>query len=598
MYIFMAEQIFSQETNPLRLKIRSKKRAGCAFPLISLVSRESFECGDFYSLQNMISWAKKTGLSIIQILPLNDLGKGRSPYSSVSAFAIDPIYISLKLLGLPQRSRSKFIKSCRINIGRVRELKISYLGQFFQKEWSKNLQKKLDRFLQDHADWLPTYAAFKVLYEKNDGEQWQNWSYGSQYSQDLPAEICQKHQQEYYFWAWTQMVASEQLHSTKQLFEQEGVFLKGDLPILTSGNSADVWSKPHFFNTGMTAGAPPDFFNADGQNWGFPVIEWQEMKKSSYSWWKQRLAWVNNFYHMYRIDHVLGMFRIWAIPPNAKSAKKGYFYPQKGVPREDFTKQKLVPEDYVKRGLIYEATPDHFVFYWDFWKEDSYQELPESIKAPLYPLSDKYLKEDESYWQKAGEDVLNNLMASSDLFPCVEDLGAVPSFVRDTIHYNHLIGIDVIRWTRSFEDGSYIPAKKYRENAVSTLSVHDTSIAAAWWHEIGPEEKKAFLQLLQLKEEPKKEKLAEEMLNFALQTNSQFSINLLHDFILETGFYSEKSNGELDILETPEKHRINTPGTPEDLNWGYRFPFFSEDLCERDSLNQKIFQMVEKANRI
>ncbi|MEM7181781.1 MAG: 4-alpha-glucanotransferase [Spirochaetota bacterium] len=587
------------ETNPLREKIRSQKRAGVALPLLSLVSQESFECGDFYSLQLLKDWAKGTGLSIVQILPLNDLGNGRSPYSSISAFAIDPIYISLKLLGLPQRSRSKSIKATKINIARVRELKLSYLYSQYQKIVNEDLQKELKGFLQAQKVWLPVYAAFKILYDRNSGNHWKEWQYGSVFSDSLVEEIRKENPGVFYFHVWVQSLAFQQLSACKKLYEQDGVFLKGDLPILTSGNSADVWSKPHFFNMNMTAGAPPDYFNANGQNWGFPVLEWSHMKQVSYSWWQERLAYVEHFYHLYRIDHVLGMFRIWAIPLGSDSAKKGFFYPQHGVLREDFEKKGLNPDEYIKRNLIYEFSPGRYIFYWDFWKEHSYQELPEEIKAPLYPLSHEYLEKDEAMWREAGEHVLQCLLQSSGMLPCVEDLGAVPEFVRDTIHHKQLIGIDVIRWTRSFEDGSYIGAGGYRKNAVSTLSVHDTSIATAWWEEGDDNDRHALQELLGLHGEFSKGQLLEAMLKFSLQTNSIFSINLLQDFILEEGFNSfHDAESDLDILANPTKHRINVPGTPDTKNWGYRYPFHVEQLLGAKDLASKILTFVKESKRV
>ncbi|MCB1158643.1 MAG: 4-alpha-glucanotransferase [Leptospiraceae bacterium] len=578
----------------LREEILSKKRAGCAFPLISLSTKHAFECGDFYTLLTMKDWALQTGLSIIQILPLNDLGWGRSPYSSISAFAIDPTYISLHMLGINIYSRSKYIKSCKINIRRVRDLKLGYLQKAFSKDWGEEMQKNIDEFRKQQT-WLDTYVAFKILYEENNSYHWKFWPEFSNYEKGVESIIQERFRERFYFYAWVQLLAFQQLQKVKKEFETAGIFLKGDMPILTSPNSADVWSRRHLFFMDLAAGAPPDYFNSDGQNWGFPVINWEVMKKDNYSWWRERLSYIENFYHIYRIDHVLGMYRIWAISGEGLPGKKGFFYPQHGVSKEDFEEVELDIKEFEEAGLIYEYEKGKYIFYWDFHLYPGYQALTEEIKAKFYPLSYKYIKEDETYWKASGEDVLDFLFSHSNMLPCAEDLGAVPGFVRDSIHERKIIGMDVIRWTRSFETGEFIPAEKYRENAVSALSVHDTSIALAWWHEIQDFDRKAFLKLLELKEEPKAEELLEEMLAFSLSTNSQFSINLLHDFISERGLQYDKENeDELDILVQPELHRINIPGTPEKKNWGYRYPFHAENLLENNKLTKKIARLVAK----
>jgi 4-alpha-glucanotransferase len=580
-----------------RDKILSKKRAGVSLSLLSLLSKKSFECGDFYSLHLLKDWAKKSNLSIIQLLPLNDMGFGRSPYSSISAMAIDPIYISLHLLGIPQYSRSKFIKTLDVNTKRVRQIKMDLLLEHFTRSFDANLQKKLDAFISTNP-WLSTYGVFRTLYTKNMAQHWRDWSYGSTYSKEIETEVIQTEKQSYYYFVWLQWVCFEQLSAAKKELESVGLFLKGDMPILTSGNSSDVWSRPDLFIHTMTTGAPPDYFNSEGQNWGFPVINWVAMRNDNYKWWQDRLSYVQNFYHLYRIDHVLGMFRIWAIPLDAKSAKYGYFYPQKGVARRDFNKARLIPEEFVKLGLIYEFEEDKFIFYWDFHQFEGYQALPEEMKAKFYPLSYSHIKEDEEYWLENGESVLDFLYSHSDMLPCAEDLGAVPGFVRDCIHEREIIGMDIIRWTKSFEDGTYLSPEKYRSNAVSALSVHDTSITLAWWDELSVEEKKSFMEALDIEEYTTKENFAQECLRYALSTNSQFSIQLLQDYIFERDLsHSVECERELDIIDAPQIHRINTPGTPENKNWGYRYPFFVEELLERTSISSRIAQLVIESGR-
>jgi 4-alpha-glucanotransferase len=593
----MSSSESQKKTFSIRKKIIAYKRAGVAFPLQSLLTKESFEGGDFHTLELMAEWGKKTGISIIQILPLNDLGNGRSPYSSISAFAIDPLYISLHSLGINIRSRKEKIMTLDLNLGRVRELKVQNLRLYYNKILNETLKEIIKNFMNQHL-WVAPYAAFKVLYNKNNGQHWKDWEYGSKYSLEIQKEVIRDNEEDFYFIVWIQYIAYQQLREVKKKFEREGVFLKGDMPILTSSNSADVWARTHLFDLSLNSGAPPDNFSEEGQNWHFPVIEWDRMKAENYSWWKERLEYLEHFYHLYRIDHVLGMYRIWAIPLQAKSAKLGFYHPQIGVKREEFLEVQLDPEEYVKRGIIYEFQKDSFIFYWDFYKLEGYYTLPEEIKKVLYPLSHKHLKEDEAEWRKEGEDVLNFFFEHSEMQACAEDLGAVPSFVRDSIHENQIIGLDIIRWTRSFEDGSYIPGDKYRELAVSSLSVHDTSIALDWWNAATPEEKKGFGQLIGLvDEETSPTEIMKAMMKFAFSTNSLFSINLLHDFLFDESYFPA-DNSPNNLLVNPEKHRINTPGTPEEKNWSYRFPFLVEDLLANTNHIETIRSLLEKAGRI
>ncbi|HRG44923.1 MAG TPA: 4-alpha-glucanotransferase [Leptospiraceae bacterium] len=586
-----------KKTFSVRKKIVAHKRAGVSFPLLALLTKESFEGGDFHTLELMAEWGKHTGVSIIQILPLNDLGNGRSPYSSISAFAIDPLYISLHKLGINVRSRKERIVTLDLNLGRIRELKVQNLRIFYNKIFNETLKDIIKNFMNQHL-WVTPYAAFKVLYNKNSGSHWKDWNYGSKYSLELQKEIIRENEEEFYFLVWIQYIAYQQLRDVKKKFEKEGVYLKGDMPILTSSNSADVWSRTELFDLSLNSGAPPDNFSEEGQNWHFPVIEWDRMKAENYSWWKERLEYLEHFYHLYRIDHVLGMYRIWAIPLGAKSAKLGFYHPQVGIKREEFLEVGLDPYDFVKREIIYEFQKDVFIFYWDFYKLEGYYTLPEETKKILYPLSHKHLEEDEAEWRKEGEDVLNFFFKNTEMQACAEDLGAVPSFVRDSIHENKIIGLDIIRWTRSFEDGSYIPADKYRPLAVSSLSVHDTSIALDWWNTASHEDQKAFRKLIHLKathNDPSE--IARAMLRFAFSTNSLFSINLLHDFVFDSSFFPEAATPN-NMLYHPERHRINVPGTPEDKNWSYRFPFYVEDLLANVRHMEEIRFMLEESGRI
>ncbi|MCX7998955.1 MAG: 4-alpha-glucanotransferase, partial [Leptospiraceae bacterium] len=236
-----------------------KRRAGVSFPLVSLLSRRSYGCGDFYSLQVLHQWAIDCGLSIIQILPLNDLGYGRSPYSSISAFAIDPIYISLHLLGINEYDSE--IPSVSLDHRFIKSKKIEILKKHFEKMYDLRLIQTIEEFSSKYS-WIKPYVTFKILYEKNWGMHWSDWKYGSSYSKELEQNILNENRQLAHFHIWLQYVAFIQLKNIKERMESTGVYLLGDMPILTSDNSADVWHRTELFNRDLTSGAPPDYFNA------------------------------------------------------------------------------------------------------------------------------------------------------------------------------------------------------------------------------------------------------------------------------------------------------------------------------------------------
>ncbi|MDX1959452.1 MAG: 4-alpha-glucanotransferase [Leptospiraceae bacterium] len=569
-------------------KILGQKRAGISFPLSSILTESSYGVGDFDSIIEIANFAANSGFSILQILPLNDLGFGKSPYSSISAFAIDPIYISLKSLSI---KTEKLPIPKKVDFLETKQKKLALLKLEFEKKHSK---EELEIFLSLNS-WLYPYVTFKVLYEKNEGLHWEYWHEGTSYSKTLFEIIKQKFPKDFYFQIWLQKVAFTQLANVKKYLETKQIYLKGDMPILTSDNSADVWANPNLFNRTLSSGAPPDYFNSEGQNWGFPVINWDGMKQENYRWWKERLKFLENFYHLYRIDHVLGMYRIWAIPRTISRARLGFFHPQKGASRREFNRDRLFPEDFLNHEIIYEFKEDRYIFHWDFFRSEHYNNLSEETRAKLYKLSNIHNNEDEIHWRENGEKILKLMIKESSMIPCAEDLGSVPEFVRNSIFELKLIGLDIIRWTRSFEDGSYITPAHYRKDAVSALSVHDTSTAMGFWKECSEEQREAFLATcekigleIKLKTE---EEFASLFFEFAMKANSIFSIHLLQDTIIK-GNYSKT------FLTEPDEHRINVPGTDETQNWHYVFPIYIESISKNKELTDFLKQKITESKRI
>jgi 4-alpha-glucanotransferase len=302
---------------------------GVCVPLFSLRSKKSCGIGEFNDLIPLIDWCRKTGLDCIQLLPLNDTGDDPSPYNALSSCALDPIYLSLSLLK-DEKELALFAPLNalpHLNRKEVKQQKMKWLRDYFSQHFAALSQTRPYLDFLSQNPWLSSYAQFKVLSEQYNYRHWKDW----------PASHKAVSEEALHFHFFLQYLCFSQLEKVRAYASRAHVFLQGDVPILLSPNSADVWAEPHLFNLHLTAGAPPDYYNPLGQNWGFPLFDWQEMRKTCFQWWKQRLHVTSRLYHLYRIDHVVGFFRIWAIPLGKKPVD-GSFIP---ADRSTWQKQGL-----------------------------------------------------------------------------------------------------------------------------------------------------------------------------------------------------------------------------------------------------------------
>ncbi|HSX38241.1 MAG TPA: 4-alpha-glucanotransferase [Chlamydiales bacterium] len=280
-------------------KIGQRPHHGICLPLSAIRSHKSCGIGEFLDLLPLIDWCQKIGLDCLQLLPLNDTGDDPSPYNPISSCAIDPIYLSLRDLKVPLDDRFQPLNNLpRLRRSEVKQLKLGWLFAFFKEKFS-SFQKdpSYSSFLKD-ASWLFEYAKNRSSQDERGID----------------------------FHCFLQYLCFSQLKKVREFAESRSFFLVGDIPHLLSPYSIDVSAHPSFFQRDLAAGAPPDPYNAFGQNWGFPLFHWEAMKDDGYTWWKTRLRTIENFYHIYRLDHVVGFFRIWGIQPG-KRAAEGSFYP-------------------------------------------------------------------------------------------------------------------------------------------------------------------------------------------------------------------------------------------------------------------------------
>ena len=325
--------------------IPSWKGAGVAIPVFSLRSEQGFGIGEFNDLKKMVEWAKKTGQRIIQTLPINDTilyhtNFDSYPYNAVSVYALHPIYLHLESLGKLKTKKLKDefqAKKLELNAQTFSDYQnvMNAKWEFFKLIYPQEspaifASDEYKAFFEANKEWLVPYAAFSYLRDLNETPSFAKWQQYSVYDKSeidalTSPDLSHYHEIAIYFFL--------QYHLHKQLVEvhdyarANGIAIKGDIPIGVSPRSVDAWVEPELFNTNMQAGAPPDDFSATGQNWGFPTYNWELMEKDGYQWWRKRFQKLSEYFDAYRIDHVLGFFRIWGIPVDAVWGLTGSFQP-------------------------------------------------------------------------------------------------------------------------------------------------------------------------------------------------------------------------------------------------------------------------------
>ena len=327
--------------------------AGMLVPVFSLRSEGSFGVGDFGDLKKMVDLVCETGQRVLQILPVNDTTTTYSwtdsyPYSCISIFAIHPQYADLRqlpaLTNAKQRNdfealRQQLNALPQIDYEQVNHAKITYLRLLFAQEGSKVLSSKdFKEFLAEAGQWLVPYAQYCVLRDKYGTACFEQWPDHNTWNEADRAALLNARSSQYReasFWYYVQFVLHTQLLDAHQYARKSHVVLKGDIPIGVSRYGCDVWTEPRYFNLNGQAGAPPDDFSVNGQNWGFPTYNWDEMLKDGCQWWIRRFQNMAQYVDAYRIDHVLGFFRIWEIPVNAVHGLLGQFQPALGMTREE-----------------------------------------------------------------------------------------------------------------------------------------------------------------------------------------------------------------------------------------------------------------------
>ena len=341
----MPKQMWVKEEERLALSGDSWKVAGVVIPVFSLRSSKSYGVGDFGDLKALVKWVVKTKMHAIQILPINDTmmtGKWQDsyPYNSISIYAFHPLYCDLNALPRlnDKLAMEKFMMKQQalnalpqIDYEQVIALKMEYLRKAFEQEGKQVLESEdFKTFFEENKDWLVPYAAFSYLRDRYGTPEFQKWPQCNKYNKREIEKLTSPDGSDYgkiALYYYIQYQLHLQLLAVRNAAREQGVILKGDIPIGISRTSVEAWSQPHLFNLDGQAGAPPDDFSANGQNWGFPTYNWDVMAEDGYQWWIRRFQKMGEYFDAYRIDHVLGFFRIWEIPMHSVHGLLGQFSP-------------------------------------------------------------------------------------------------------------------------------------------------------------------------------------------------------------------------------------------------------------------------------
>lgn len=484
------------------------RHAGVMAPLFSLVSRDSWGVGEIPDLIPAARWAAAAGLDFIQVLPVNEMATGQhSPYSALSALALDPVFLRISdlpdftalggtvSLSAEDRDRLESARRApRVDFRTVQELKQRLLRRCFTRfehdEWRQGTPRAeaFRGFVERERAWLAPYALFRAIHATHEGLPWWEWEPQLRTPSGAEAEGA-RFENDIRFYQYLQWLVFDQWAEVRAQLGDVGVF--GDLPFMVGGDSADVWAQQHAFAMDATVGVPPDAFSATGQDWGVPVYRWDVHAAEDFAWFRARARRGAELFAGYRVDHLVGLYRT-------------YVRPQDGSP-EYFT-------------------PEH---------------EPDQIAL--------------------GERLLRIFMENG---ACIvaEDLGTVPDFVRESMTRLGVPGFKVVRWERAWKVSGqpFLDPSTYPELSVATTGTHDTETLAVWWETADVAEREAFCDLLartartsDIDSPTLTDATRWSVLDLMLASRSQFVILPIQDLF---GW----------------RDRINTPATVGDENWTFR----------------------------
>lgn len=653
------------------------KGAGVAIPVFSLRSATGWGVGDFGDLIQMIDWAANTGQRVVQILPIYDTTitgtwTDSYPYSSISIYAFHPMFVDVRQLPplkdtaaaeAFERERARLNDLPQVDYEAVNKLKRDYLRAVFAQEGAATEKTEAyQRFVAENEDWLFPYAVFCHLRDFYGTADYARWPSFQRYDAALARDLVDRDQacaDDTRFYRYVQFQLHVQLRAASDHAHARGVRLKGDIPIGVDPHSVETWTEPHYFNLDGQAGAPPDPFSATGQNWGLPTYNWETMRADGYRWWKRRLGKMAEYFDAYRIDHILGFFRIWEIPSHSVQGLLGQFVPAIPMsPREieGFGVTSLWSRPYIKKDLLeklfgemareveenylcrlpneqFALRPDYdtqrkIEAHFDGQTDECATRLREGLYRlcnqvlfvadrrdpglfhPRIGVLDDYVYEclpdgeknafrelyvhyfyhrHNDFWAGEAMRKLPELIDSTRMLVCGEDLGMIPACVPGVMDALRILSLEVQRMPKNPGELFGSPMR-YPYRSVCTISTHDMSTLRGWWHEEPERTRDYYYYLLGAWGQYPDEApgwLCETIVMRHLLGNSMLCVLALQDWL---------SIDERIRQEDPEAERINVPAHRHHY-WRYRMPFTLERLLSEKDFNKKLKRMIQDAGR-
>jgi 4-alpha-glucanotransferase len=528
-----------------------KKIAGVLVPLFALRGEDDLGIGDLGALREFIDWAAEIGFKLVQLLPINETGADNSPYNAISALAIEPTTLHLGPNSPEELTREDFDAAvANVDLGRLRRGGVKYRQvkklkrcllekafANFSNRAGKERQSGFRKFCEEETAWLADYAFFRVLMEENDDSPaWNRWPAQHQsierariWLRDLPQDRQSAINERQNFFCYVQWIAHQQWREIKSYAEERWVALMGDIPFGVSYYSADVFARPDEFALDWSGGAPPELYFKDdeftqkwGQNWGIPLYRWDRMRANNFEWWRERVRAVRRIFHLFRIDHVLGFYRIYAFPWRPRKNKQ------------------FLPLD---QSQMLERTGG---------------------RAPHFAPRDDQTPENCEANRREGEGYLRVVLEEAGATRVIgEDLGTVPNYVRPNLRALGIAGFKIPQWEVHHEQVT--PGSEYERLSVATYTTHDHKPICALWEE-------AFEHPTATSEQSRFD-LA-KIAVFAGFAPKIDKIDFEKDFypaVMEALFKSEAWLAIVMITDLlARKYRFNVPGTLANSNWTRR----------------------------
>ncbi len=593
---------------------RSRRMAGTAVPVFSLRTEDDFGVGEFQDIRLLVDWAVKTGQSIIQLLPINDTTMAGTwqdsyPYNANTTFALHPMYINLPKAGLKvdeeYRSLQKKLNSLqKIDYVLVNSEKNRLMHRIFDETFASVSRTKAYRtFISRNESWLMPYAAFRALGDIYGTPEFGKWGEYAVYDEKKISSFIAKHKKEIDFHCFVQYHLDLQLSDAVAYAHRNNVVLKGDLPIGISRTSVDAWLYPGLFNMDSQAGAPPDAFAEDGQNWGFPTYNWDEMAKDGFAWWKSRLRKMSEYFDAFRIDHILGFFRIWEIPADCPYGLLGYFNPALPYSSDELLqmgfdmgeKRYSVPaEDAGVRDVLFIEDPRR-KGYWhpriSAGNTKVYQTLTPAQKDTFNWLhEDFFYRRHTDFWWQSAMKKLPGLLGSTTMLACGEDLGMIPACVPDVMDRLGILSLEIQRMPKTF-GVEFDDPQRYPYMCVCTTSTHDMTPIRAWWTEDRKITESFYKNMLGGEGDAPEVcpvGICEQIIRQHLESPAMFTILPLQDWLA--------IDSDLRYAN-PDEERINVPAESRHY-WRYRLHLTLETLLAAQDYDERLRTMVAESGRV